>query len=71
MSLSRWGEYEKLSISSNFLVKGSINKHPLLIPSCNHMQHVDCANILYGLTPYAAFSEAAVGRIVQIGRAHV
>lgn len=29
MSLSRWGEYEKLSISSNFLVKGSINKHPL------------------------------------------
>lgn len=66
MSLSRWGEYEKLSINSNLLVKGSINKHPLLIPSYNRMQHVDCANILYGLTPYSAFSEAAVGRTVLL-----
>ena len=66
MSLSRWGEYEKLSINSNFLVKGSINKHPLLIPSCNRIQHVDCANILYGLTPYSAFSKAAFGRTVLL-----
>lgn len=30
------------------------------------MQHVDCANILYLLTPYAAFSECTVGRTVLL-----